>query len=141
MTRTNVHQKTYQAWLSLRKRCRSAKGYADLDISWDVRWNRYENFLADMGEAPEGKSLDREDGNFGYSKGNCRWATPKEQSRNRSCNQLNEETAALVKKRLKEISGTPFAKAKKIATEFSVSWSCVQGLIEGKSWADIQEAP
>ena len=50
------------------------------------RWqglDGFENFLADMGERPEGLTLDRIDVNGNYEPGNCRWATALEQSRNR----------------------------------------------------------
>ncbi|QMV32798.1 hypothetical protein 2A_00046 [Ralstonia phage Darius] len=47
------------------------------------RWASFENFLADMGERPAGKSIDREDTNDNYNPGNCRWATAIEQTRNR----------------------------------------------------------
>ncbi len=49
----------------------------------DPLWDSFTNFLEDMGERPEGTTLDRINGNLGYSAGNCRWATPAIQSRNK----------------------------------------------------------
>jgi hypothetical protein len=46
------------------------------------RWKKFENFLVDMGEPPEGYSLDRIDNTKGYSKKNCRWVPLAEQARN-----------------------------------------------------------
>jgi hypothetical protein len=54
------------------------------------RWKKFENFLTDMGEKPNGKSIDRIDGNFGYNLANCRWATCVEQNSNARSNRWIE---------------------------------------------------
>jgi hypothetical protein len=75
---------TYNSWRSMRHRCdnESNVGYAQYGgrgISYCERWALFENFLADMGERPEGKTLDRIDPDGNYEPSNCRWATVSEQ--------------------------------------------------------------
>lgn len=56
------------------------KRYKDYGhLGMDIRWKKFANFLEDMGEKPEGLTLDRIDNEVGYFKNNCRWATPSDQ--------------------------------------------------------------
>lgn len=83
------HSRTHNIWLGLKQRCLNPKNarYADYGgrgITICQRWLVFENFLADMGECPEGLSLDRYPNPDGpYCKENCRWATPLQQRHNR----------------------------------------------------------
>jgi hypothetical protein len=75
----------------MRLRClkpshKAYKDYGAKGIKICERWMKFENFLADMGERPEGTTLDRKNGTKGYEPGNCRWATPTEQTNNLKTN-------------------------------------------------------
>jgi len=79
----------YRAWASMVQRCTNPNNarydrYGGRGISICVRWNKFENFLADMGPRPtKGHSVDRKDNEGNYEPGNCRWATRSEQQNNK----------------------------------------------------------
>jgi hypothetical protein len=82
--------RSYSTWSSMVQRCTNTNHthyrlYGGRGIVICDRWrSSFADFLSDMGERPDGTSLDRwpnKDGN--YEPGNCRWATPKEQAGNR----------------------------------------------------------
>jgi len=79
---------TYQTWVDMVKRCTKPRAtawhyYGGRGIKVCKRWMTFENFLGDMGERPNGLTLDRINNDGNYEPGNCRWATRKQQSVNR----------------------------------------------------------
>jgi hypothetical protein len=89
------HSGTYNSWKSARQRCenpraRSYERYGAAGVTFHPPWRDFRLFLLDVGERPEGTTLDRIDPFGNYEPGNCRWATPKMQRHNRRKNRIKE---------------------------------------------------
>ena len=80
---------TYTSWSQMWQRVKGNKPnykkyYVDKGITVCDRWERFENFYADMGERPSKLySIDRINNDGNYEPSNCRWATSKEQNQNK----------------------------------------------------------
>lgn len=87
------HTGAYKSWKAMMERCYSVTHmhydkYGGRGIKVCRRWHDVRNFIADMGERPEGLSLERKNTNKNYTPKNCSWETAKVQANNRRNNVL-----------------------------------------------------
>ena len=89
-THGSTDTRVYGIWRGMKSRCRPNSrnhvNYYDSGIEVCKRWQKFENFYADMGDPPEGLTLERVDNNKGYSPDNCVWDTYEAQENNKRNN-------------------------------------------------------
>ena len=84
-----ANPRAYTSWQAMKTRCNNPNHnryefYGGKGISYCSRWDVFSNFVEDLGERPEGFSLDRIDGEGDYTPDNCRWASYSLQNANKS---------------------------------------------------------
>lgn len=112
----------YRSWKSMIERCTSEAHpayhrYGGRGITVCEAWRKFENFLVDMGERPEGTTLDRIDNDRGYEPGNCRWSTAKDQALNRHDTKMIEAAGQ---------------------TRCMADWARVLGITRGDLWGRLR---
>ena len=135
-TRGRKYSPTYSSWQSMLARCRypdrdTEQKYAKRGIDVCDRWRSFVAFEEDMGGRPKGTTLERKDNNRGYEPGNCIWATPVQQARNRRSSRLSYPEALAIARRM--LAGE---SAKAIAAEFGISESLPREIHKGRTWKD-----
>lgn len=100
----------------------------------DPRWRRFENFLADMGEIPEGYTLERIENDRGYCKDNCRWATNREQSLNKVTTKLSPEAVRGIRK----LAASGDYTNRQIAEMYGIGKSTVSNIVTRRKWAWVK---
>ena len=130
--------RTYKSWLSMKERCLNPNAtrypdYGAKGITICERWaSSFEGFLADMGERPVGKTLDRIDGTKGYEPSNCRWATYAEQTYNTKRTKLNIDLVKAIR------AAKPKGEAaQKLANQLGVSVATIHGVLAGRIWRHV----
>ena len=136
---------TWLSWRKMRDRCLNPnatgyKNYGGRGIKICKRWNDFANFLADMGARPDGKSLDRINGNGNYEPSNCRWATAAEQSDNRRVargeNVYGAKLTAADVREIRELAKTTLQSV--IAGRFGVAPCTISGIVARKEWGHVE---
>jgi len=91
MSRTPIHN----IWWAMMCRCTNKsdklyKYYGGRGIKVCEKWREFLGFFEDMGHRPDKLSLERVDNDADYCLENCKWATKKEQARNKRSNVIIE---------------------------------------------------
>jgi len=119
--------KAYKAWADAKSRCfnprtKAYKTHGARGITMCMEWaDSFESFFAEMGHAPKGTSLDREDDNGNYEPGNCRWADISTQNR-------NTRTACFW-----HINGAKFESLREAAAGMGVSTCTIIRWVDGRT--------
>lgn len=110
----------------MKQRCTNPKDpswehYGARGITFCKRWQHFQAFLEDMGERPEGRSLDRVDSSKGYSAENCRWSTDEVQQTNKPDVVYKDE--ALLEAQKMRAAGASYRDIDRhFGTSFGAAW-------------------
>lgn len=129
--------KTYKIWAGMKRRCYNQNEqfyshYGGRGIEVCEAWrDSFETFLSDMGECPDGYSIERINVNGNYEPTNCKWIPLDEQSRNTRKSKLTKAAAISIVQR-KDAGES----SKQLATAYSVDKTMIDKIVRGECWSD-----
>ena len=134
----------YRSWAAAKTRCYNPAyskypRYGGRGIVMCERWrDSFARFFEDMGRRPSKRhTLDRRNNDGNYEPGNCRWATPKQQAKNkthgRSLRKLTDHQILEIREQLKSNS------CRSLAPIYGVSRTSITNIARGKTWKHIKE--
>lgn len=132
----------YKIWTGMWNRCTNPNEkcyarYGARGVTVCERWQSFENFYADMGDRPKGTQIDRIKNEKGYEPGNCRWATCKQNQRNRGNNhRLTHNGKTLCIAEWAEELGIPYGR---ISNRLQKGWP-VAVVLSKEKWIKFNNA-
>jgi hypothetical protein len=128
----------------MRNRCHNPNAnrwehYGGAGVKICERWQLFSNFLADMGERPDGTTLGRIGDKGDYEPNNCEWQTSKEQGKQGTSNgrsKLTEEQVLCIRALYKP-KARRGCSAKNMAADLGISFTTVDEVIRRKTWRHI----
>jgi hypothetical protein len=137
----------FQSWRAMLNRCTNTKYhqyhlYGGRGITVCERWLLFENFVADMGPRPEGKSLDRKNNAAGYAPGNCQWRSDLEQGSNKRNNRFftSEKYGSLTAPQAARIAGVSHGTITHRVTKLGLTLDEAIAYPPGKHTGDLSVA-
>lgn len=125
----------YSVWLNMRNRCTnpknpSYKNYGARGIRVCPQWDDFRVFLKDVGLRPSPDlTIERIETDGNYEPGNIRWASRKDQVRNRRCTKLTVAYAAAI--RTEFAAG---ASRRSLGLRYGVSATTINSVVRGEIW-------
>jgi hypothetical protein len=137
-----IDPRLYNVWVDIRQHCNNPNSqvyqyYGGRGIRVCRRWDKFENFAADVGPHPgKGWSIHRKNNGSGYKPSNVEWATRSTQQRNKRTTKLSWADVVAIRAQYKRGRNqyTPCMSMERLAAKFGVGKTIVEHIVKGWKW-------